>query len=411
MLEFGNVALRAATMASRLVLLFVLARLLPPAEVGLYGLVAATVTYGVLAVGLDFYTYSTRELLGHDRRDWPALLRNQAALHATVYLFALPAASALFVFDVLPWEVAGWFAMLLVAEHLAKELNRLLIVTGRPIAASTALFLHRGLWALLVPVLMLQFTGLRDLRVVFLAWSVSVVAAVVVSAWFLREHGWRGLSGVVDWSWIRRGVRVASVLLLASLFLQGMFTVDRYIVEGAGGLDLVGVYTFYIGIAMSAMSFLDAGVFAFLYPRVVSAFKTGSTLEFRAEMRNLLIRTGLATAATIGAAAAAVPFILRFLDRPIYQAHVGVFWLILSAVAVYALGMVPHFGLYAMGRDRAILLSQGGGFFVFLGVAVVGSTAAPLEGVAAGLLAGAAVIGIAKTWRYLALQPLAARRA
>lgn len=394
-------------MASRFALLFFLARLLPPSQVGLYGLVAATVTYGVLAVGLDFYTFSTRELLGRDRGDWPAMLRDQAVLHATVYVAALPLATALFVLDVLPWAVAGWFAALLLTEHVAKELNRLLIVSGRPIAASTALFVNRGLWAIVVPLLMLRFESLRSLDLVFAAWVTSALGAVVVSLWFLRKLEWRRAAVAVDWQWIRRGLGVASVFLVASLFLQGMFTLDRYIVENAGGLDLVGVYTFYMGIAMSAMAFLDAGVFAFLYPRVVSAFKTGTPAEFRAEMRRLLTRTGAATAATIGATAATVPLVLHFLDRSIYQSNIEVFWLLLAAVALYALGMVPHFGLYAMEKDRSILFSQGAGLLAFLAVALPGSTAAPLTGVGAGLLTGAAVIGLAKTWRYFLLRPTA----
>lgn len=391
-------------MASRFVLLFFLARLLPPADVGLYGLVAATVTYGVLAVGLDFYTFSTRDLLGCERPTWPSKLRDQAVLHSWVYLIALPLASLLFVLDVLPWSVAGWFAMLLVAEHMARELNRLLIVSGRPIAASAALFLNRGGWALAVSVLMLRFEELRRLDLVFAAWVAGSVVAVLLSLWFLRVLPWRDIEAPVNWGWIKRGLRVASVFLLASLFLQGMFTLDRYIVERAGGLDLVGVYTFYMGIAMSAMAFLDAGVFAFLYPRVVAAFRTSGLEEFRGEMRQLLIRTVVATAATAAASAAAVPPILRFLDRPIYQANLGAFWLLLAAVCIYALGMVPHFGLYAMEKDRTIMLCQGAGLASFLAVALPASTVAPLVGVGVGLLTGASVIATAKTWRYLALQ-------
>jgi O-antigen/teichoic acid export membrane protein len=268
-----------------------------------------------------------------------------------------------------------------------------------------ALFLNRGLWALAVSLLMLRYETLRNLDMVFASWVAGSVGAVLASLWFLRMHSWRDVSVAVDRAWIRRGLAVASVFLLASLFLQGMFTIDRYIVERAGGLDLVGVYTFYMGIAMSAMAFLDAGVFAFLYPRVVSAFKTGTPAEFRIEMRRLLVRTGTATAATIGATAVAVPVVLHFLERPIYQANVGVFWLLLAAVSIYALGMVPHFGLYAMEKDRSIVLSQGAGLFAFLAVALPASTVAPLAGVGAGLLTGATVIGLSKTWRYLSLRP------
>lgn len=406
MLELGNVGLRAVTMGSRLVLLFFLARLLPPADVGLYGLLVASVAYGIMVLGLDFYTFSTRELLGHDRSEWPRMLRDQAVLHGCAYMVALPLAYLLFHLGILPLTMAGWFFALLVAEHVGKELNRLLIVAGMPVMATTALFLQRGLWALAVPLLMLQFEALRTLNLVFLAWTISALGAILMSIWSLRTLAWSGMVRTVDWSWIRRGLRVASVFLLGTLLHRVMFTIDRFIVESAGGLDLVGVYTFYMGMALAAMAFLDAGVFAFLYPRVVSAFRRGELAEFRSAMRKLLVRTVGATGVLMAAAAVMIHPILALLDRPIYQTNIAVFWVLLGAVSLYAVGMIPHFGLYAMGRDRAILVSRAAGSVVFLIVALLGAHLSPLLGVGAGILAGCGTLGLVNLIAYRSSRPV-----
>lgn len=391
-------------MVSRFVLLFFLARLLPPSDLGSYGLVVATIAYAVMILGLDFYTFSARELLGHDRLEWFHMLRDQAVLHSLVYVVLLPLGLLIFVAGVLPWSVAGWFYVLLVTEHVGKELNRLLIVAGRPVMATTAQFVQRGAWALAVPILMLNWDSLRTLSAVFGAWALSSLGAVLFSVWGLR-HLERGTARAVDWLWIRRGLKVAAVFLVGALFQRGIFTLDRYILEGAGGLDLVGVYTFFMGIAMAAIAFLDAGVFAFLYPRVVSAFNSGVPSEFTAEMRRLLVRTVLATGTLVGGAAVLIHPVLRLLDRPLYTESAGVFWVLLGAVALFALAMVPHFGLYAMGKDRTLLASRSAAFLAFLATALIASPAHPLIGVGAGVAAGCGTLGVVNLTAYLACRP------
>ena len=55
--------LRSLSLGSRFILLFVLARLLKPSDVGIYGLMTATIAFSVLVLGGDYYTYSQRELM------------------------------------------------------------------------------------------------------------------------------------------------------------------------------------------------------------------------------------------------------------------------------------------------------------------------------------------------------------
>ena len=78
-----NIALRGMTLGSKFVLIFVLAKLLEPAEVGLYGLFTVSSGYVLMALGFDFYTYATRELINTDRSQWLSLLRDQSVFYAS----------------------------------------------------------------------------------------------------------------------------------------------------------------------------------------------------------------------------------------------------------------------------------------------------------------------------------------
>ncbi|MDN5873138.1 MAG: hypothetical protein L0H29_01985 [Sinobacteraceae bacterium] len=393
MLELTNIGLRGLALGSKFVLLFFLARFLPPAQIGLYGLVTASISYGVMTLGLDFYTYATRQMLSNDRNLWATYIRDQTAAYGVVYFFELPLFLFLFGFGVLPWELAGWFFALLVCEHIARELNRLLVVVGRPVLATVTFLFQSGFWVWFVLTIMFFHSDVRKLWIVFAAWIVGDIVAIAFGIFVgMRGIRWRDRTPRVNWSWIRKGIRVAAIFLVATLSLRGVFAADRIIVKQAAGLDLLGVYTFYIGMAMSATSFLDAGVFTFLYPRVVAAFRTGKLPQFRALMHRLWLQTAGVTAILLVIIALAFKPVLGLLNHPVYLDHLPVMWILLGVVALYALGMVPHYGLYAFGRDRTIMASHLTGFITFLGASIGLARIWPLGGVAVGLAVGMSTI-------------------
>src|SRR5690606_7394792 len=149
-----NLSLRGATLTSKFALIFFLAIFLEPSDLGLYGLLTATISYSIYVIGFDFYTYSTRELLGQPRELWSSMLRDQGVYFVLAYLLVLPLLVVIFLQGWLPWRLAGWFFALLVIEHLAHELNRLLVAMSEQLLASVVLFLRSGLWGLVLLPLM-----------------------------------------------------------------------------------------------------------------------------------------------------------------------------------------------------------------------------------------------------------------
>ncbi|MFX4789973.1 hypothetical protein ABTB87_22095 [Acinetobacter baumannii] len=63
LLSIFNLAVRGLNLASKFILIVFLAKFLTVAELGLYGLIAATINFAMYFIGLDFYVYSNRELL------------------------------------------------------------------------------------------------------------------------------------------------------------------------------------------------------------------------------------------------------------------------------------------------------------------------------------------------------------
>ena len=76
------VVLRALTLASRFFLSLLLARMLTAAELGQYGLVTAFLAFALLGVGLEFYSYTLRQMVPAEPQKRVRIIVDQIALTA-----------------------------------------------------------------------------------------------------------------------------------------------------------------------------------------------------------------------------------------------------------------------------------------------------------------------------------------
>jgi O-antigen/teichoic acid export membrane protein len=408
-LRASNIAIRALAMASRFVLIIALAKFLTPADVGLFGLFLATVSFSMLVVGGDYYTYSQRELLSLPRERWSFVLQQQALATGALYVCFFPLQLLLFSFDLLPEHLLLWFFVLLLVEHLAQEINRLLVAMQRPLTANWVFFVRTGLWVWLVLPVMWFVPDLRRLELVYLAWLLGALSAIVFGAATIRREVAPWQRWTIDRAWIMRGFKVGFMFLVATMCFKALQTVDRYVVEYLAGADLLGVYVVYISLAMSVAGFLDPAVYSFLYPRLVSAVRQGQTDRYRAILHEMTLSSvGLSVGLALAAAVVA-PFIFEYIGQPLYVEHLPVFWLLLVAAVVYGAGLVPHYCLYAHGADRTIVIAHVSALIVFIGATIVAAAYAAFAAAAMGLLVAFTWMGVFKLWRYLALAHASAR--
>ncbi|MEY4751137.1 MAG: hypothetical protein RIQ60_3351 [Pseudomonadota bacterium] len=356
--KWANTGVRAATMGSRFLFILLLARFVEPEVVGRYGLLTATIGYSLFFIGLDFYTYSTREILKHERSHWGALLKNQLALTGVLYILFLPFSGLLFSTRTLPAELALWFYLILPLEHINQELNRLLVAISDQLVASVTLFVRHGSWAIGIVILMALDRSSRHLNYLLTAWAMAGGLAAIMSIWRLRRLGLRDWNSRIDWRWIRRGLHICLPLLIATLALRGIFTFDRYLINMFGGLSLVGVYVLFAGIAGSMLAFLDAGLFSFTYPELISAATARHASRFNMQLRRLWQQTAIFSTLYAVISLAILAPLLDKIGKPIYTENMPMYFWLLAANTLNALSMVPHYALYAQHLDRPIIVSH-----------------------------------------------------
>lgn len=353
-----NVGLRLTTLGARFLFIFFLARYLAPDAVGYYGLFTAAVGYAIYFVGLDFYTYMTREIIATPPAQRGGLVKGQILLSSILYVALMPVAVLLLQHSGWPNWLLWWFIPILILEHVNQEIYRLLIALSRQTLASLQLFIRQGSWAVAVVVLMALLPETRRLDLVMALWTGAGVLAAAGGTLALLRTGMGGWRLPVDRGWVLAGIRISLAFLVATLALRGIQTIDRYWIEALGGIEVVGAYVLFFGVASALMVFLDAGVFAFAYPDLVRQAQNGAYDAMRQRLRQMLLQILAVSAAFSAASWLLMPLLLDWIGHPLYRESLELFPWLLAATILNAFGLVPHYALYARRCDRPIILSH-----------------------------------------------------
>lgn len=362
-----NIMLHGGNLAARFLFIFFLAKLLQPNEIGYYGLFAATVSYSMYFVGLDFYTYVSREIVKTPLSQRGKILKSQLTLSGVLYLIYIPSIYAILMpFSQWPTTLLFCFLPILFLEHINQEGYRLLVVLGEQVTASLALFSRQGLLAFLVIVLMMVIPAMRHLEIVMFLWIISGSLAGLFTVWKIRSLQFGGWKLPTDWRWIKRGVIVSVTFLIGTLALRGMLTFDRYWLQALGGVEIVAAYVLFFGVASAMMTFLDSGVFAFAYPTLIQHYHNKDFKGARIIMVRMLIMTTAISGCYAILSLLLLPFFLMLINNSYYTENVYLYPWLMSATIINAFGMIPHFGLYAIGNDKPIIKANMAALITFL---------------------------------------------
>ena len=267
--------LRAMTLASRFLLSLLLARMLSPAEMGQYGLLTATLAFALLAVGLEFYSYTLRELVPATPEHRARIIADQMALGSAALLAIGVMVFAAIAAGWFPARLAPWFVVILITEHVSLEATRILIITSRPVRAYIGVFLRGGIWVYVIALLMFAAPSTRTLEMVLALWALGGVLSIAFSAFSLSGLPWCELRGYrPDWSTIREGRWTARPFMLTAAGALVISYVDRFVIDIFVGRDALGIYTFYSTILIGLLS-LGGSVSHQFLPKVIAGYSAG----------------------------------------------------------------------------------------------------------------------------------------
>jgi O-antigen/teichoic acid export membrane protein len=346
--------LRGLTLSSRFLLSVLLARMLSPAEMGEYGLVTAMLAFALLALGLEFYSHTLRELVPASPTRRTQIIADQVALGAVTFVVVGLVSGLAISTGLLPSRLAPWFLLILATEHISLEATRILIITSRPIRAYIGVFFRGGIWVYAITVLMFANPASRSLETVLIWWAIGGIGSIIFAAVSLRELPWFELRNKrPDWAWIYAGLRVARPFMLTAVGALTISYVDRFLIDGFIGRGALGIYTFYSTISIGILS-LGASVSQQFLPKIIGAYESGMA-AFAKAVRSFFWSLFAVAGTMVVLAALFISPVLALLQLTQYAGSAGVFFLMLPGVLLRILCDVPSYALYAARADGKLL--------------------------------------------------------
>ncbi|MGH1968213.1 hypothetical protein ACRCKK_07590, partial [Acinetobacter baumannii] len=327
-----NLSIRALTLLGKFILLFYMAKFLNPEEVGVYGLFVVLVSYSLYAVGFDFYTFSTRELVLKDKTEWGGFLKSQSFLIIFAYIVILPIILFLASYSI-PIKWLFFLGLLIVLEHLNQELMRLLIIDKKTVLANNLLFIRSGLWCYLIIGCMIFSLVEKQLDNILYAWIGFDLIALIMGWLALKKGLVFNKSQQIQIEWLKSGLKICVPLLISTLILRAITTVDRLWLEQLEGLKVIAAYSLFIGLTNAIISFLETGVFSFIYPKMIQ--EKDNSANFRMLIRKMFFQSlGLALFIS-SVLVISFPYFLHWIGKDIYYAYKNIFYIVLFANLIY----------------------------------------------------------------------------
>lgn len=346
---FLDAIIRLITIATRGLFVFAAAKYLDGVDFGLYIAIGATISLLQYFVAGD-YSYITHRDLFAGRARLEEILGAQVPLLAVLFLATIPV-----LIIVLPSHIEIHLiilaAVILLLESITSELQRHLVAVSKFTRANVLLFLKSAGW--MIPALCLFYlsNNFQDVDVLLISWTIGLVVSFGV--------GIMGVPRNITLQWgankrlLLKYLTVVPIVLVGTLATRALFSVDRIIVEKLIGLEAVGVYGLFVGVAAAFVAILDAGILARSYPSLVTN-AINNQKQFNYLSRRTQVSIIVVTIFAIGVYYSTVEIFLHFISKPGLVEYSKAGALLILAYGVYSLSFSINCKLYAFGRDKTI---------------------------------------------------------
>lgn len=343
-------AVRFSSLIGRGILVFVVAKFLNAAEYADFLLISSYSALFVILIGFDFTRY-IQPLIVKDR------VKNSNESLVQLYRFSLFVSLVFFVFVVLALFLtnmktgfAAMFFAVTVSEYLAQEAGRALTALDEQVVSAFSLFLRAAIPPLLLLSLAIVGASLNLVEIFALITFFSVLS--LFYSWTYLFKG--DLRKVISFklpqiTWL--AVTTSFLFFISTCVVKIFFSVDKSIVHGKYGVDVLAAYGLTLSAAMVIVPIVDVFVGSYALPRFLRLAATND-LNLRNFYHQTLKKT-LVLALTFYAVGGGAFYYLSFRIFPNY--HIN------NLLETYFIFLIPV--IFSISNTPSqLLVSLRGGF-------------------------------------------------
>tara|TARA_R110000764_G_scaffold236142_1_gene331072 strand:+ start:6645 stop:7865 length:1221 start_codon:yes stop_codon:yes gene_type:complete len=350
--KFINIIFRAATILLKFLLSIIIIKKISIEEYGVYGVFQSTVIIMSFVLGIDFYAYSSREILKKNAHNFNFYFSNQLLLHAFSYIIILPLTYLIFYLGILDKKYLILFYLILVTEHLSQELYRMLIILKKSVTATIILFVRSGLWVIILYFVWEEGIMSPTLNSLLILWLSAALLSIIIG--FAKiKFKWES---EYDFSWIVKGVRIAFPFFIGTVLYKLIEFSGRYFLNYYWTSVEVGIFTFFSSVASILFVFVQTIVIIVIYPELLESKNKGHDSflkKFKYFKNQILTFTTLGTVLSL----IFIYPLLLFLDNSLFFENLLSYIILLISSFIFCFSFIPHYALYTYKFDSGILFA------------------------------------------------------
>lgn len=340
--------LRGMSLISKFVLLFVLAGKGNEQLVFTYGLLFSLVTYVTYFLSFDLYTYTTREFISTPLKNKYTVLYQHIMSSLLISLISLPLIGLLFYFNVLDSSLIIQFYIIVILEFLCAEIYRLLVASKMPNRAVFYLFLRGGGWTLVYSLMAYFDEDYLSISGLLSFWIAGMLGTLCIG--FLYVYNC--LKGVEGKKHFRidvfyKGIFVAVPILISTLSIRGVFTLDRVFISNSEDLSYASSYVFFSSVSSAIIALVDSGVLVKYMPLLIESCGD-KYLRYR---KRLLFQTFFLSVILSFLIFVFVCFLMRFESYSQYKEFYDIFVIGLLSAVLFSISQSYSVVLYVNKKD------------------------------------------------------------
>ncbi|RVT90154.1 lipopolysaccharide biosynthesis protein [Sphingomonas crocodyli] len=409
----ANMLMRSASLGGRLILSLYLARMLGLEAVGVFGIITGIAGFAPAMLGLGISYFVNRELLGLSDHEAHVLIRDRLALNLCMAIAAWAVLSSAMLSGLATPTAYFWPTMIIVTlEYLLFDTQVMLINLRRPVTANFLLFIRSASWIGPFIILGLLDRELRTIPFMLGCWIAALIICIFCAIFVFRDVDVRAVIRTrIDWPAMLARARQAPLLYLNDLAANGQVYIDRFIVLHFAGLKATGLYVLIFSITHGLYVLTATAVTQLTMTKLSLALREHGVTSWRhilvSDTRDALMLAMICATPIV----AVLVFALPAFDFSIFRDNATLLILMTMTSLLKPVADILNSGLYSLGLDRALALTNIGGVGAVAGLGSLLISAFGLVGTAiASILSLLAIILVRSTLlrKHIALRPQAA---
>lgn len=345
---------RLVGVASKFLLIFILAKVLSEKDFVAYGVISSFILYLQYAVGFDIYTFANREYVLLKSKIFKfRLISKQYSIYFLIYvLIVLPV--TLFFSIFLDPVLVILFGILLVTEHLFTEVCRFWIFNSSPVYSSYIYFI-KSILILILPLSYFLIFDYLSVTIVILFWIISNFISLALS--MLKFNLFKIILRFyqIDLPWLKIALSFSFPLMISALSSRAAFTFDRSVAGYFLDFSQAAAYILIISFFGVMNLIIDTAFFNFKSPFLIISVRDNCF----SDSFSLFLRQGFLV--IVGLTLMFLPIgilAIYFFHEKLTTNNLESFGYLSIAFFVYSISQLYHFALYAHGLGKDIFIAN-----------------------------------------------------